>query len=189
MTSQEIEIALKTLREIKLNSTKDLRYGFDLNWEDFIKIMQFLSPKSFGTRIQNRIIEFNDFEKVNPSEDNGDFSISGKYYEFKTSILTTSNKLANFVGLRDYQERIDGYILMVIDTNSSPYKTLQYKLSKEQMKEELKIMKANPSNGTKSSNLSNLNFSYRFSIDLISDNVNSKRWDTYKIDSLKYDNR
>jgi hypothetical protein len=183
--SLEIDIALKTLREVKLNSSKDLRYGFDLNWEDFIKIMQFLSPKSFGTRIQNRIIELNEFTKVNPSDDNGDFSISGKSYEFKTSILTTSNKLANFVGIRPYQGEIDGYILIVIDTNSVPYKTLQFKLFKDQMKEELEIMKANPSNGTKQSNLLNKNISYRFSIDVISDNINSKRWNSYKIESLK----
>jgi hypothetical protein len=185
MTSQELDIALKTLREVKLNSSQDLRYGFDLNWEDFIKVMQFLSPKSFGTRIQNRIIEMNNFTKVNPSDDNGDFSISGKYFEFKTSILTTSNKLANFVGIREYQEKIDGYILIVIDTNSTPYKTYQFQLSKDQMKEELKLMKANPSNGTSQSNKLNKNISYRFSIDLISDNENSKRWNNYKIESLQ----
>jgi len=185
MTSQELDIALKALREVKLNSTQDLRYGFDLNWEDFIKVMQFLSPKSFGTRIQNRIIEKNNFTKVNPSDDNGDFSISGKFFEFKTSILTTSNKLANFVGIRPYQEKIDGYMLIVIDTNSAPYKTFQFQLSKGQMKEELDLMKANPSNGTKQSNQLNKNISYRFSIDLISDNLNSRRWNKYKIESLK----
>jgi len=68
MKSQDLDIALKTLREVKSKSSKNLRYGFELGWEDFIKIMQFLSPKSFGTRIQNRIIEKNNFIKVNPSD-------------------------------------------------------------------------------------------------------------------------
>lgn len=185
ITSADLDIALKTLREVKLSSSKDLRYGFEMDWVDFIKVMQFLSPKSFGTRIQNRIIERNSFTKVNPSEDNGDFSNLGKFYEFKTSILTTSNKLANFVGIREYQDEIDGYFLVVIDTNSTPYKTFQFQLSKGQMNEELKLMKANPSNGTKRSNELNKNVSYRFSIDLTSDNIHSRRWNKYKIEYLK----
>lgn len=145
MTSQELDIALKTLREIKSNSSQDLRYGFNLDWEDFIKVMQFLSPKSFGTRIQNRIIEKNNFTKVNPSADKGDFLVLDEYFEFKTSIITTSNKVANFVGIREYQ-KIDGYIMIVIDTNSTPYRTLKFKLSTEQMKTELALMSIHPMN-------------------------------------------
>lgn len=183
--SGELDIALEILRNVKLKSSQDLRYGFDLDWEDFIKVMQFLSPKSFGTRIQNRIIEKNNLIKVNPSEDKGDFYMSGKYFEFKTSILTTSNKLANFVGIRPYQKEIDGYLLIVIDTNSSQYTTFQFWLSKDQMKDELVLMKANPANGTKQSNQLNQNISYRFSIDLVSENENSIRWNQYKIDDFK----
>lgn len=183
MNTTDLDIALKTLREIKTKSSNDLRFGFDLEWNNFIKVMQFLSPKSFGTRIQNRIIENNNCLKTNPSKDLGDFEMNRKKYEFKTSLLTTSNKLANFVGIRPYQ-KIDGYILIVVDTNSTPYNTLQYCLTKEQMDEELKLLKANPSNGTMASNEFNQNISFRFSIDLITENLNSIRWHKYKIDSL-----
>lgn len=184
MTSQDLEIALKTLREVKLKSSEDPKYGFDLKWDDFINIMQFLSPKSFGTRIQNRIIEKNMFVKENPSLDKGDFQITGKHFEFKTTILTTSNRLANFVSIRPYQD-IEGYILLVIDTNSTPYKTFQFQLSKDQMKKELELLKANPSNGTKQSNLRNQNISFRFSIDLDTGNNNSIRWKDYEINFLE----
>lgn len=180
----EIEIALKILRQIKEESSLNDRYGFDEDWASFIMKMQFLSPKSFGTRIQNRIIEKNNFNRTNASKDIGDFEIDGKYFEFKTTILTPSNKLANFVNIRPYQA-IDGYFCLVIDTNKSPYQTSQYKLTKEQMDMELELLKANPANGTQTSNLGNKNLSYRFSVDFSHENGISFRWkNNYQIDSL-----
>jgi len=180
----EMEIALKILREIKEESSQNDRYGFDDDWEFFIMKMQFLSPKSFGTRIQNRIIEKNKFPKTNPSKDLGDFEIDGKCYEFKTTILTPSNKLANFVNIRRYQN-IDGYLCLVIDTNRIPYETSQFKLTKDQMDNELERLNANPSNGTQTANQVNKNISYRFSINLSQHNEHSKRWNNYyQIDSL-----
>ena len=146
--------------------------------------MQFLSPKSFGTRIQNRIIEKNNFTKTNASIDLGDFEIEGKIFEFKTSLLTTSNKLANFVNIRPYQN-IDGYYCLVVDTNKIPYQTSIFELTKDHMKYELEILKANPSNGTKVSNQENKNVSFRFSIDLSNENENQKRWNSnYLTNSL-----
>lgn len=181
----DIDIALNTLREIKEESIKDKRYGFEDEWEIFIKKMQFLSPKSFGTHIQNRIIEKNEFTKTNASDDKGDFESKGDLFEFKTSILTTSNTKANFVNIRPYQA-IHGYYLLVIDTNSSPYQTFQFKMTKEQMSFELEMLHANYSNGTKSSNQLNINASFRFSIDFAIENETKKRWiREYLIDTLK----
>lgn len=180
----QIEIALQILREIKKNSSKDSKYGFNDDWNSFIKKMQFLSPKSFGTRIQNRIIEKNNFEKVSASEDKGDFSKDGKLFEFKASILTPSNTGANFVNIRQYQQ-IDGYYCIVIDTNVSPYKTTQFYLSKDEMDKELKLLKANASNGTIASNKDNKNVSYRFTINFATKNETAVRWlSEYMINSL-----
>lgn len=182
--NEQLEIALEILREIKLDSNLDARYGFDDDWVTFMKKMQFLSPKSFGTRIQNRIIEKNNFDKVNPSYDKGDFSYEGNFFEFKTSILTTSNKGANFVNIRPYQN-IDGYFCLVINTNQLPYETHQFYLSKFQMKEELILMKANASNGTIISNKENKNITYRFTLDFSTQNDNLRRWfDNYSINYL-----
>lgn len=178
----EIEKALQILREIKENSSENPRYGFEDDWNTFIKKMQFLSPKSFGTRIQNRIIEKNDFIKTNASLDLGDFEKDGKYFEFKTTILTPSNTGANFVNVRPYQ-KIDGYYCIVVNTNVSPYLTTQFYLTKQQMETELKVLKANASNGTIISNQDNKNISYRFTIDFSSNNENALRWiSDYKID-------
>lgn len=181
----QIEIALQILREIKEDSSKDSKYGFNDEWNTFIKKMQFLSPKSFGTRIQNRIIEKNDFEKVSASEDKGDFRKSGKYFEFKTTILTPSNTGANFVNVRPYQ-KIDGYYCLVVDTNVTPYETMQFYLTKEQMDTELELLKANAANGTIKSNKENKNVSYRFTIDFSTENESAIRWiNEYLINSLK----
>lgn len=181
----QIEIALQILREIKENSSKDTKYGFNDEWTTFIKKMQFLSPKAFGTRIQNRIIEKNEFEKVSAFYDKGDFKKDGEYFEFKTTILTPSNKGANFVNIRPYQQ-IKGYYCLVIDTNISPYETTQFYLTKEQMDKELELFKANASNGTMEANKENKNVSYRFTIDFSTKNESSVRWiSKYRINSLK----
>lgn len=181
----QIEIALQILREIKEDSSKDSKYGFNDDWNTFIKKMQFLSPKSFGTRIQNRIIEKNNFKIVSASKDRGDFEKDGKYFEFKTTILTPSNTGANFVNVRPYQE-IDGYYCLVVNTNVSPYETKQFYLTKEQMDKELKLLKANASNGTLESNKENKNLSYRFTIDFSAENGSAVRWiNEYLINSLK----
>jgi len=180
----QIEIALQILREIKKDSSKDSRYGFDDDWNSFIKKMQFLSPKSFGTRIQNRIIEKNNFDKVGASDDKGDFKKDGIYFEFKTTILTPSNTGANFVNVRTYQQ-IDGYYCLVVNTNISPYETMQFYLSKDQMEKELEILKANPSNGTIASNKENKNVPFRFTINFAPGNKNAERWlSKYRINSL-----
>ena len=181
----QIEIALQILREIKEESSKDSKYGFNDDWNTFIKKMQFLSPKSFGTRIQNRIIEKNSFEKVNASDDKGDFKKDDKYFEFKTTILTPSNTGANFVNIRPYQ-KIDGYYCLVVNTNILPYETIQFYLDKEHMDKELWLLKANASNGTIASNIENRNISFRFTIDFSTENESAIRWmDKYKINSLK----
>jgi hypothetical protein len=181
----QIEKALQILREIKENSSIDLRYGFEDDWNTFIRKMQFLSPKSFGTRIQNRIIEKNDFIKSNASLDLGDFEKNGRYFEFKTTLLTPSNRGANFVNIRPYQ-KIDGYYCLVVNTNVSPYQTFQFYLTKKQMETELKVLKANASNGTTISNQDNKNISYRFTVDISLNNENAFRWlNEYKIDYLK----
>jgi hypothetical protein len=181
----QIEIALQILREIKEDSSKDSKYGFTDDWNTFIKKMQFLSPKSYGTRIQNRIIEKNSFEKLGASDDKGDFKNDGKYFEFKTTILTPSNTGANFVNVRPYQE-IDGYYCLVVNTNISPYETTQFYLTKEQMDRELVFLKANASNGTIASNKENKNVSYRFTIDFSTENESAVRWiNEYKINTLK----
>ena len=177
--------ALKILREIKQEASKDPEYGFDDDWNTFIQKMHFLSPKAFGTRIQNRIVLKNNFKKVNASIDKGDFKKENSFYEFKVSILTLSNKLANFVNIRPYQD-ITGYYCFVVNTLSNPYKTYQFKLSKEQMGNEIKLLNASFANGAKTANLKNKNISFRFSIDVINENRNGNRWKScYEISNLK----
>jgi hypothetical protein len=181
--NDELDLALNFLRIIKEESSKDERYGFEDEWNIFIKKMQFLSPKSFGTRIQNRIIDKNNFVKNSPFDNKGDFKIDNQYFEFKTSLITTSNRLANFVNIRPYQS-IDGYYCLVVDTNKTPYLTSIFKLTKDQMNFELEILKANSSNGTKTSNQENKNVSLRFSIDLSNENENQKRWNSNYLTNL-----
>ncbi len=173
MTDIELNNFLNIFFELKTNS-KDPRYGFDDNWNTFIKKVLALSPKSYGTKIQNRIMEKNNLESVKASEDKGDFKIDNKYFEIKCSLITVTNTNANITGIRPWQD-INGYYIFIIDARD--YKnitTYSFKLSKVEMGEELKALNACPINGTKKANEGNTKSALRFGFSL--DSENFKRW-------------
>ncbi|WP_130536986.1 hypothetical protein [Thiomicrorhabdus indica] len=173
MTNEELDIFLRTFYEIKEQSVSG-SYGFDDNWNIFIKKILALSPKSYGTKIQNRVIFQNDLKHVKANEDKGDFRKNSKYYEIKTSILTVTNKAANITGVRPWQP-IDGYYILIIDARDfENICTYNFHLTKEQMSEELKCLKALPLNGTKRANEGNINLPQRFQLSL--NDGNFKRW-------------
>jgi len=173
MTDIELNNFLKIFYELKINS-KDSRYGFDDDWDTFIKKVLALSPKSYGTKIQNRIMEKNNLESVKANENKGDFKINNKYFEVKCSLITVTNITANITGVRPWQD-IDGYYIFIIDAKD--YKniiTYSFKLSKEEMENELKVLNACALNGTSIVNEGNTNITLRFGLSLESKNF--ARW-------------
>jgi hypothetical protein len=173
MTEIELNNFLNIFYKLKADST-DPRYGFDDEWNTFIKKVLALSPKSYGTKIQNRIMEKNNLESVKANEDKGDFKINNKYFEVKCSLITVTNKTANITGVRPWQD-VDGYYIFIIDAKD--YKnimTYSFKLSKQEMAKELKILNAIPINGTKKANEGNTKSALRFGLSL--ENENFTRW-------------
>jgi len=173
MTNNALDDFLDIFYQLKRESN-DKRYGFDDNWKTFIKKIMFLSPKSYGTKIQNRIIEKNGLEVVKANEDKGDFKKLEQYYEIKTSFITVTNKNANITGIRPWQD-INGYYIFIIDARIlDNIKTYSFSLTKKEIEIELKELKAIPLNGTKKANKGNKNLPLRFSLSLESKDF--KRW-------------
>ncbi|ADR34210.1 hypothetical protein Sulku_1548 [Sulfuricurvum kujiense DSM 16994] len=176
MTNSELDNFLKLFYKLKEDSI-NARYGFDDEWDIFIKKILPLSPKSYGTKIQNRIMEKNNLLSVKANENLGDFKKDNKYFEIKTSLLTITNKIANIAGIRSKQN-VDGYYVFIIDAiKYESITTYSFKLSKDNMEKELKILKAIPLNGTKEANIENNNSALRFGLPLESEHFN--RWVEY----------
>jgi DNA-binding ferritin-like protein (Dps family) len=173
MTDIELNNFLNIFYKLKIDS-KDPRYGFNDNWNTFIKKVLALSPKSYGTKIQNRIMEKNNLQSVKANEDKGDFKINNKYFEVKCSLITVTNTTANITGIRPWQN-IDGYYIFIIDAKD--YKnitTYSFKLSRVEMKKEQEVLNFCPINGTKKANEGNTNSALRFGFSLESESF--KRW-------------
>jgi len=173
MTETELNNFLNIFYKLKEDSI-DPRYGFDDKWSIFIKKVLALSPKSYGTKIQNRIIEKNGLSSVKANENLGDFEKNNQYFEVKTSLITITNKTANITGIRPWQE-VDGYYIFIIDAkNHNNIITYSFKLSKNEMEGELTKLKAIPINGTKKANEGNTKSALRFSLSLESEEFS--RW-------------
>jgi len=173
MTNEELNHFLKIFYLIKEKSI-DENYGFEDEWSMFIKKILPLSPKSYGTKIQNRIVSKNDLQQVKANENKGDFKKDNRYFEIKTSLLTITNKNANITGIRPWQ-KIEGYYIFIIDARVfEDINTYTFKLTKDEMERELKILNATPLNGTKKANEGNQNLPLRFGLSLNS--ANFKRW-------------
>lgn len=187
MKPQEFEELLRLFNQFKYES-QDEEFGFEDDWVLFLKKMLLLSPKSYGTKIQNRIIKRNNFNKVSQTEDKGDFEINNEFFEIKTSIITITNKTANISGIRKHQE-INGYYIILINAiDYSNPQTYVYRLSNTQMCEEMKKknMNASPLNGTKQANKDNKKIPYRIGLSIKSDNKHFIRWnENYKYIGLK----
>ncbi|WP_424686429.1 hypothetical protein [Halarcobacter ebronensis] len=173
MTNEELNDFLKVFYRLKESSiVKD--YGFDDEWNMFIKKILFLSPKSYGTKIQNRIISKNLLQPVKANEDKGDFKKNNRYFEIKTSLLTITNQNANVTGIRPWQ-KIEGYYIFIIDARVfESINTYAFRLTKDEMASELEIINNNPVNGTKKANEANQNLPLRFALSL--DSEDFTRW-------------
>lgn len=176
MEEKELDEFLYNFYKLK-KASKDKRYGFNDNFDLFIKMILFLSPRSYGTKIENRFIEKNNFKKVSSNEKRGDFLYEDNYYEVKSSILTVTNKIANITNIRTYQD-IEGYYILIIDArNIKCIKKYLYYLDKNDMGKELECLNACPTSGTKDVNISNKNIPLSIKLDVNNKNNHFIRWE------------
>ncbi len=175
---EEIKKALKIIDKARMEGIKDKQYGFNDDWDDFMKRMRVLTSQSNGSRIQNYIFKSFGWTKVNQKEDKGDVKNDlGQYFEVKASTITTSNNTANIVQIRPWQD-ISGHHIFVIDSLRD-YKVTHYFLTKSEMKTEVEYC-ANHSHGTKESNKENNHIEWSIRIPWKESDKVFKRWKKYK---------
>lgn len=171
----DIDDFLEYFYKLKTYS-KEEQYGFDDKWEVFIKKILFLSPKSYGTKIENRLIFKHKLNKVAANLNKGDFEKSGKFYEIKTSILTPTNNIANITGIRLWQN-ISGYFIFIIDARILKNIIIYpFFITKEDMVNQQNYLSFTPTSGTKEINKNNNNISMGFHIKVDENDDNFKKW-------------
>lgn len=103
------------LTQVRGDAAADPEYGFDVEWQRFIRTMRLLHPQSYGARIQRWLQRYYGWTAVPASLDRGDCTDpSGAYREIKVSLITGSNTTANFVQIRPHQQ-LDVHSLFVVD--------------------------------------------------------------------------
>lgn len=160
-------------------STSEKKQELAAPWPVFARRMRLLNPQSSGARHQNYLSRFYGWRKVSQTLDRGDIVTTGGHHvEIKVTTITASNRQANFVQIRIWQD-IHGYSLYVIDEE---YTIWRFDLTKEQMAEEVSLI-GTSAHQTAQAAEGNLNkeFAIRFMWD--SDDPNRARWmEKYRVD-------
>ena len=181
VNAEDIEKALKIIDKARKEGIKDKEYGFNDDWDDFMKRMRVLTSQSNGSRIQNYIFKAFGWEKVDQKLDKGDVKNNlGQYFEVKVTTITTSNNTANIVQIRPWQ-KISGHHIFVIDSLNE-YRVTHYFLTKSEMKTEIEYC-ANHSHGTKESNKENHHIEWSIRIPWKEKDKVFQRWKKYKQDT------
>ena len=117
----------------------------------------YLNPSGYGTKIENRWILENGYEKLSNKLGRGDYKDGIDFVEFKVSYK--SNEKYTFLQFRPFQD-IDRYDLMMVDYNMN-YSI--YKIPKNIM---IKLIEesADVCHGTKEHNILNKNLEYRITM-------------------------
>jgi len=151
-----LEDKLELLNDIRY---KKLNFQENNNFKEFLADCKlYLNPSGYGTRIENRWILNNGYEKINKTLGKGDYKDGSDFVEFKVSYK--SNEKYTFLQFRRFQN-VNRYDLMTVDYNMD-YSV--YQIPKNDM-----ITLLEDSNevchGTKEHNILNENLEYRITID------------------------
>jgi len=171
----------------QLNLRKECVKKYDYEFLNYdidrliIESLCFSIPQSWGLKFQNWFADRLMFNIVSQKENKGDLVTVNKakeYYEFKSSMVNDfkNSNYFNIKNVRIWQD-VKYYLCFFIDAKDlNNIKKYVFQLTKAQMIEELKLMKAIPSNGTKFANINNIYMDLSFSINYKS--ANWERWVT-----------
>jgi hypothetical protein len=174
LTCEEITTALRVLNEVRTESAGNPLYGFEDNFDDFVTKLLFLTPQSYGARLQAYLIKRFGLKPAT-SKDSGDFVDQfNQPHELKASLITPTNDNLNLVQIRPWQD-VD-YYCVAIDTRSAPYKEYVFVLNKEQMLEETFTLRATAAHGTKTANENNNKIELRMSVPIADNDPTFERW-------------
>ena len=109
--------------------------------QDFYKMSSVLSTQSRSPLWENYFIKKYDCERVNKSEDRGDFKKNGRYYEYKSSGYNLNNSV-HLLQIRPWQD-CDYIIESISDDGATTFV-----LTHAEMMLEMKRLKAAPAHGT-----------------------------------------
>lgn len=160
----------------------------------FFVSMAYLTPQSYGAKIQKYVANRLGMAPVHVQKDQGDWTDSeNRFFELKSSLLTDTNAAMNLVQIRKWQN-LDGYFALAVDLrdikpedenwNKFSERVHVFYLTKEQMLYECDILKAPNAHGTKEATSANANVELRLSINVSETDPIFNRWcDNYKIDN------
>ncbi len=133
---RELDKQLAAIDDVRVRVIRDRKADLTTPWPLFIRRMRCLSSQAWGSRIEARLRVHHGWAKVAASLARGDAQTEDGFKELKTSIITRTNAVANFVQIRPHHD-ISGYHLFVVETD---YTVVHMALSCEQMREELAVL-------------------------------------------------
>ena len=151
---------------IVMNSVASIRHQLiDLTIEeqviseqDFYKISSVLSTQSRSPLWENYFIKKHDCERVNKSEDRGDFKKNDKYYEYKSSGYNLRNSV-HLLQIRPWQDC--DYIIQSISDDGET----TFVLTHAEMMLEMERLKASAAHGTKEVVADNKKIEYMMTVE------------------------
>lgn len=163
----------------KVNKSHELAQDEDwmneCDWEEFILLMSLRNPQSYGSLIQNQIIEALNGKKVKSNLNLGDVLINNNYYEIKASILTPSNNIMNLVQIRLWQ-KVRGYLCFAFDIRKKDnFRIYQYFLTHDQMQHEVDLL-GSSAHGTKTVTAQNKHNEKAIRINIDDNDSNFLKW-------------
>jgi len=173
--------ALNEAQEYVYKNKKELMEKFidsKIPSKTFYKATSILSSQSRSPAWEKAFILKNNAEKISSSLGKGDLLHKKIYYEYKISGRNV-DKAIHVVQVRMWQNV--SYIIQYI---TDYFDIITFKLSHDQMNDELEILKATAAHGTKKANKDNENIEYRFTIHKESKHMD--RWvSKYKTNEFK----
>ena len=152
----------------------DLTLGKVITEQEFYRISSVLLSQSRSPLWENYFIKKHDCERVNKSEDRGDFKKNGRYYEYKSSGYNQNNSV-NMIQIRLWQD-CDYIIQWISDDGATTFV-----LTHAEMMLEMEKLKASRAHGTRAL-VNNENIEYRMTV-----KRNSADWDRWINDYHKED--
>lgn len=176
---KSLDLALKLVDRARAAAAEQRgAYAANEPWPLFARKMRMLTPQSYGARFEAYFTNHFGWDKTHPSDARGDIVVTADdgtqtYHEVKVTLITGSNRTANFVQIRPHHD-VDGYHLFVVDTTAD-YRVTHYKLTKDQMRAELDRIGslAHGTKGARSANTGPIEHAIR----LLWDSAAKERWD------------
>jgi hypothetical protein len=168
---KKLNEALEIRNYVRKNASKNDKFAFEYEMGLFLKILHgYITPQSYGSRIQNRLLLDLNLVKVPSSLDKGDAkNKNNKYGEIKTSYKDVNNKF-HFVQIRPHQ-KCDFYFLFSIDPDDN-YKTYSFIILSESINNVLEKFGATNCHGVTKNKNDKSREELRFSVEKYSENWN-----------------